>query len=69
MNDIDVTSASGIILTPAATDVSCNGGANGTASVVSIGGTPPYSYSLVSFRWNTCECKRTVRRKLYCNCN
>ncbi|MBK9524702.1 MAG: PKD domain-containing protein [Bacteroidetes bacterium] len=45
INDIDVTSASGIILTPAATDVSCNGGANGTASVVSIGGTPPYSYS------------------------
>jgi hypothetical protein len=27
------------------TDVSCNGGSNGTATVAATGGTPPYSYS------------------------
>ena len=33
-----------ISLTPSHTDVSCNGGNNGTASVVASGGTLPYTY-------------------------
>ncbi|MEZ0006943.1 hypothetical protein ABH942_002321 [Flavobacterium sp. 28YEA47A] len=31
--------------TASKTDVSCNGGSNGTASVAPTGGTPPYTYS------------------------
>ncbi|HNP98687.1 MAG TPA: PKD domain-containing protein, partial [Bacteroidia bacterium] len=45
VNDIDVLSASGIVLTPSATDVSCYGGSNGTTAVSSVGGTPPYTYN------------------------
>ena len=45
VNEIDVLSASGIILTPAALGVSCNGMSDGTASVISNGGTPPYTYA------------------------
>ena len=37
VNDIDVLSASGIVLTPSATDVSCYGGSNGTTAVSSVG--------------------------------
>ena len=36
------------------TDVSCNGGANGTATVVPTGGTPNYTYS-----WNTTPIQTT----------
>ncbi|AOC96677.1 PKD domain protein [Flavobacterium anhuiense] len=37
------------------TDVSCNGGANGTATVVPTGGTPGYTYS-----WNTTPVQTTA---------
>ncbi len=37
--------ASALSATSSKTDVSCNGGSNGTASVVASGGTPSYTYS------------------------
>ena len=37
-------SAQALNATTSATPVSCNGGANGTASVIATGGTPPYVY-------------------------
>jgi gliding motility-associated-like protein len=37
------------------TDVSCNGGANGTATATGAGGTPPYTYS-----WNTSPAQTTA---------
>lgn len=50
IDNINVTTASGcaITLTPSGvTDVSCNGGTDGAATVTPSGGTPPYTYS-----WN-----------------
>ncbi|MBI4945834.1 MAG: gliding motility-associated C-terminal domain-containing protein [Bacteroidetes bacterium] len=42
------------VLTTAQTNVSCNGGTNGTASVTATGGTGTYTYS-----WNTTPVKTT----------
>ncbi|MEO8147352.1 MAG: T9SS type A sorting domain-containing protein [Bacteroidia bacterium] len=39
-----VTQPAGITLTTSKNNVSCNGGANGTASVTATGGVTPYSY-------------------------
>ena len=40
---VDISPAN-FIIQPTHTNVSCNGGANGTASVTPINGTPPYTY-------------------------
>ncbi|HTM66416.1 MAG TPA: T9SS type B sorting domain-containing protein [Flavipsychrobacter sp.] len=37
------------------TDVNCNGGADGTATIMAVGGTSPYSYS-----WNTTPAQTTA---------
>ncbi|KRB59675.1 hypothetical protein ASD98_00715 [Flavobacterium sp. Root186] len=42
---VTITEPSVIALTPSHTDVSCNGGANGTATITAAGGTAPYTYS------------------------
>jgi gliding motility-associated-like protein len=44
-SSINLSGPGAIALTGTATDVSCAGGANGTASVAVVGGTPGYSYS------------------------
>ncbi|MBS1585370.1 MAG: SprB repeat-containing protein, partial [Bacteroidetes bacterium] len=43
LDSIDVVPIS-FIATPSHTDVNCNGGNDGTASVTPVNGTPPYSY-------------------------
>lgn len=40
-----ITQPTAMVLTPSQTNVSCNGGANGSASVAVTGGTPSYTYS------------------------
>ena len=51
------------------TNVSCNGGSNGSASVVPSGGTPGYTYSWAPSRRNSSYSNRAYSRYLYCNCN
>jgi len=51
-----VTQPNAITSTISSTNVSCNGGSNGTAAVVSLGGgTAPFSYS-----WNTAPVQSTT---------
>ncbi len=45
VNNIIITQPAVLDGTPSTTSVSCNGGSNGTASVVASGGTPNYTYS------------------------
>jgi hypothetical protein len=42
---VTITEPAALAVTPSHTDVSCNGGANGTATVNVIGGTGAYTYS------------------------
>ncbi|UUF13557.1 MULTISPECIES: T9SS type A sorting domain-containing protein [Flavobacterium] len=42
---VTITEPTLLTLTPSHTDVSCNGGANGTATITPAGGTAPYTYS------------------------
>ncbi|SHH63274.1 T9SS type A sorting domain-containing protein [Flavobacterium defluvii] len=44
-----ITEPTALSTTASQTDVSCNGGANGTATVTVIGGTPAYTYSWAPF--------------------
>jgi hypothetical protein len=41
---VSITGSTPIVLSLSSTDVTCNGDADGTASVVATGGTPPYEY-------------------------
>jgi gliding motility-associated-like protein len=51
-----ITQPNAITTTVSSTNVSCNGGGNGTASVVSVGGgTAPFSYA-----WNTAPVQSTT---------
>ncbi|WP_254050291.1 MBG domain-containing protein [Myroides sp. N17-2] len=43
--EVTITGPTAITATIKQTDVSCNGGANGTSTVIASGGTPPYTYS------------------------
>ena len=43
--DASFTTAAALTATPSKTNVSCNGGGNGTATVVASGGVIPYTYS------------------------
>ena len=45
---VTITQASPIVITTSSTNVSCNGGSNGTANASAAGGVAPYTYS-----WNT----------------
>lgn len=49
-----------LLLTPSATDVSCNGGADGIVGVAVTGGTPPYTYAWSSGGTNATETGLTV---------
>ncbi len=50
-----ITQPTSLSLTATKTDVSCNGGSNGTATVTATGGTTPYAYS-----WNTIPVRTTA---------
>ncbi|MCO6500824.1 MAG: PKD domain-containing protein [Vicingus serpentipes] len=45
---INITEPTPLILTPSSTDVSCNGGSDGSVAVSVSGGTPAYTYSWTS---------------------
>ncbi len=49
------------------TNVSCNGGANGSATVTATGGTGTLYLFMVTFRRYGCYSYRTYRRYLYCD--
>lgn len=47
IQSVTITQATAIVISPSQTNVSCNGGNNGTASGIATGGTGSYSYA-----WN-----------------
>ncbi len=52
---VTITQPAVLTATASKTDVSCNGGSNGSATVAASGGTAPYSYS-----WNTTPVQTTA---------
>ncbi len=52
--DYNVTASSSLIAVTSKTDVTCHGGADGTASITVAGGDPPYTYL-----WNTIPAQTT----------
>ena len=53
-DSVTITSPSAITYSETTTNVSCNGGNDGTAALTLSGGTPPYTYS-----WNTSPIQTT----------
>jgi len=52
---VSITEPTVITLTPSQTNVSCNGGSDGSGTASSTGGTSPYTYS-----WNTAPAQTTI---------
>jgi gliding motility-associated-like protein len=50
-----ITEPTAMVLTTVSTNVACNGGSNGTATVTPVGGTAPYTYA-----WNTIPVQTTA---------
>lgn len=45
VDSVTISQPPALVLTPASTNISCNGGTNGTASVTATGGTGSYTYN------------------------